>query len=500
MAHKHHAQLTDWYRAISTDIFKLAEACNFNPSPQQTKLFRAVQDKREAIAVKSGQGFGKSKSTGIIALFRLLQPPKQRGAWPRVIVTAPTMKQCKDVWLTELKLTVDGADPLIQSLVDITKTRAVVGGVDEWGVDLVTATRVENAQGFHRPNMTIIVEEASGVSREIMEQFEGTLTNPNPLIIQIGNPTTRDGYFFDSFYTYGDRWYTLTWSGEDVAGSDWYNPEHRETIAKQFGRDSDVYRVRVLGEFPHTDPNCVISAEDFNRCAPSGPEGVQRMLRLARVTRDARYARQMGLDFARFGGDENVCVRRQGSAVVQWGFWPHTDPNDIVDLAFQWQSQAGWTDKGTQYVADAGGMGQGVMANFHRANKRLFEFHTQAAAFDSQKYGNRMTEAWFCLKERMAEGDCYLPSDVLLQRQMTTRQYYMDRKGRIILETKDDFMKRQGDSPDRADAAVMAFYPLDIGQARIARKDTGHSPTQGYQPKQPANRQQPQHAVRVSRR
>ena len=497
MKHRHHVQLADWYKEVSTDIFKLAAACNFKPTTnQQSKLFRAVQDGRQAIAVRSGQGPGKSASTGIVALYRLLQAPKAK-----VILTAPTMKQCKDVWLAELRKTLERADPLVQNLFEATKTRLIVAGDHDWGVELVTATRPENAQGYHDPNMTVIVEEASGVSSAIMEQFEGTLSNPNSLLLLIGNPNTRDCYFFDCFYTYGDRWYCMAWNAEETPASAWFDPDRNARLAKQYGREHDVYRVRVKGEFPHTDPNCVISAEDYNLCAPKGGKSVAHMLKLARVTGGShagKYLRQMGLDFARFGGDENVCMRRQGSAVVQWGFWPHTDPNDIVDLSFDWQRRAGWSDRNTQYVADAGGMGQGVMSNFHSRGKRLFEFHTQAAAFDSQRYGNRMTEAWFCLRNRMVDGDCHLPDDVLLQRQMTTRQYYMDRKGRIILESKDEYMKRQGDSPDRADAAVMAFYPLEIGQAQVIRKSGGKSQTplrQGYQPKEAQ-----QHTVRVSRR
>lgn len=502
---KHHAQMADWYRNVSTDIFKLAAACNFKPTHQQSQLLRAVQEGRQAITVRSGQGPGKSTCTGIVAFYRLLQANKAK-----VILTAPTMKQCKDVWLAELRKTRERADPLIQGLFEITKTRVVVAGDHDWGVELVTATRPENAQGYHDPNMTVIVEEASGVSRDIMEQFEGTLSNPNSLLLLIGNPNTRDCYFFDTFYVYGSRWAKYAWNAEETPASAWFDPARNERLAEQFGKDSDVYRVRVLGEFPHTDPNCVISAEQFNRSAPIGPEGIKRMLRLAKVGEgvEAKYARQFGLDFARFGGDENVIVRRQGNSVVQWGFWPHTDPNDIIDIAFDWQARVGWRDKQVQYVADAGGMGQGVMHNFHSHGKRLFEFHTQAAAFDSQKYGNRMTEAWFCLRDQIRGVDqgmgCYLPPDVLMQRQLTTRQYYMDRKGRIVLETKDDYMKRQGESPDRADALVMAYYPLEIGKARIARRD----PSAGgsYKVQQLSQKQQQKatssggHTARVSRR
>ena len=42
--------------------------------------------------------------------------------------------------------------------------------------------------------------------------------------------------------------------------------------------------------------------------------------------------------------------------------------------------------------------------------------------------------------------------------QLATRQYFTDLKGKLILEKKDDYIKRGHDSPDRADAIVMCFW------------------------------------------
>ena len=52
----------------------------------------------------------------------------------------------------------------------------------------------------------------------------------------------------------------------------------------------------------------------------------------------------------------------------------------------------------------------------------------------------------------------YIPRDNRLIQQLATRQYFTDLKGKLILEKKDDYIKRGHDSPDRADAIVMCFW------------------------------------------
>jgi phage terminase large subunit len=441
----------EFYQAISNDIYKFAEACQMKPTQQQRQLFDAIMralrgEGGRRIAVKSGQGPGKTTASGLVGLFLLIQD-----AYVKVITTAPTMRQCKDVWLAECKQTLRRADPQIQQLFNVTGTGIGVCGhkPSEWGCLLMTATRSENLQGQHRKDMHVIAEEASGIPRELIEQFKGTLSNPNAIFLQIGNPNTRDCVFFDCFNSQAHKWVTYTWNAEETPASEWFDPQRNADLEEEYGRDSDVYRIRVLGEFPHADPNCVMSSEDVLR--------VMNKDLLVPSVRAMNHIRQFGLDFARYGGDENVVFRRQGNALVEWWFASRIDPNRAVDRAFRMQSEAGWRDRQCVYVADAGGMGQGVMARFHDAGKRVIEFHNQGKPYAAD-YDNMITQAWFNMAKKVRTGHCYIPRDNLILKQLSTRQYFTNKKGRLILESKDDYMKRGHDSPDRADAAVLAMW------------------------------------------
>ena len=458
----------DFYAAISNDIYAFARACRFDPTPQQRELLDAVQRALNGtgsrrIAVKSGQGPGKSTSSGVVGLYLQLLSP-----WTKLLVTAPTMRQCKDVWLAEVKQTLRRADPKIQQLFNITGTGIGVCGQkqNEWGTLLLTASRAENLQGQHRKDMHVIVEEASGVPREFIEQFKGTLSNPNAIFIQIGNPNTRDCNFFDCFNSQRHKWATYTWNAEDTPASEWFDPQRNRDLEEEFGRDSDVYRIRVLGEFPHADPNCVMSSEDIERI-------MDRKLMIPMSQLNSR--RQFGIDFARFGGDESVILRRAGNAIVQRWWRARVDPNDVVDLAFKMQHDARWRDEQTWFVGDAGGMGQGVMGNFHRAGKQIVEFHNGGKS-NERDYENKITQAWFNMAKLVRSRECYLPRDNRLIHQLSARQYFTTKKGKLVLESKDDYMKRGHESPDRADAAVLAFWNNVIATGTVSPM-SGPEPT-----------------------
>jgi hypothetical protein len=270
-----------------------------------------------------------------------------------------------------------------------------------------------------------------------------------------------------------ERWQTFTFNAEDTARDyPWIvSPQRNKDLADEFGTDSDIYRIRVLGEFPHIDPNCVISAEQLERCTDR-----REMLPCAQRARPGGVlpARQFGMDIARFGGDESVIFRRSGQAVMDWQRFAHAEPNHVVNEAFRMQADAGWGNEDTWYVCDAGGMGQGIMANFYDAQKHIFEFHNGGKATEVD-YGNKITQAWFHFARQVRSNQIYIPRDNHMIQQLCTRQYFTDLKGKLVLEKKDDYIKRGHDSPDRADAIVLCFWDEVEALANLAQADPSES-------------------------
>lgn len=449
-------------KPLQLDIFKYANAMGLDPTPHQIELLSAVQRGDPRIAAKSGNGVGKTSSTCIAGSWRALQAVDAL-----TIVTAPTMEQCRGVWLTEFGRILDQRCrlPILKQLFEVTKSCIIIGRRDKWSIRFRTATKPEAFQGIHENNLTIVVEEGSGIEGSIMEAVDGCLTNKKSQNIVVGNPNTRTCRFFDFFNKDRSRWTTMTFNSED---SPLTSKESIQHIIDTYGRDSDVFRVRVLGEFPNMDPNCIISAETLEKCTKTP------LLVAVRQPRNYRGrqapAKQFGIDYARFGDDESVVVERFGNAVRSLKFYSHVEPRDINRYAMKKQVENGWSNEETVFCADANGLGDGVMIDFPEANRTVHEFKAQHKARKQGEFANKITEAWFHLAKLCATGTVLIPNDRILIEQLSTRMYKMNSKGQIQIETKDDYKNRTGrGSPDRADAVCMAFYDDVEADTQVAR-------------------------------
>jgi hypothetical protein len=161
--------------------------------------------------------------------------------------------------------------------------------------------------------------------------------------------------------------------------------------------------------------------------------------------------------------------------------YTHTDPNQAIDRAVMLQDMFTWDTAETMYVVDTSGMGEAAVGNLgskRRMGKRVHEFYSQNCASDSTKYANKISEAWCLFAKKIRAGEIYLGDkrDRKLTLQLTTRRYMVDKDGRIKIESKDDYKKRNADvndgdlgkSPDRADGVVMAFYDYAHESQRLS--------------------------------
>lgn len=464
---------TDWariYADFRDDIHRLCWWLEFKPTPQQADLLDAVGAGNLRVACKSGQGPGKTTCSAVVGLWWTMQYEDTL-----TLITAPSMKQCREIWLAEVRRRLRPAHRLLRKFIQPTKSQVYFGGSrhPNWKCLPITAATPEAFQGFHEDHLNAIVEEASGMASEILVALQGTVSNTRSeytpdategAVLMIGNPTKREGPFFDAFNSQRHEWKTLTFNAEE---SPIVSRRNIERIAREFGRTSDVYRVRVLGEFPSMDPRGIISVEDLDACT-------RTKLKVALAAAGGASSKFMGIDYARQGGDETVAYRRLGGAVLEWKFWPKNrdfEPADAVRETFLWQLRAGWSDEECVYVVDASGMGQGVLHLYRDAHKEHFEFHNQGRAREGRIYSDKITEAWFNVARLARDRGMLIPDDPILIQQLSDRHYTIDKDGLVAVESKDDYMKRtEKGSPDRADAFVMAFYGEIAVPGRVAQK------------------------------
>ncbi|WP_220031487.1 terminase B [Paenibacillus sp. S25] len=446
------------YRKSPKTFFK--EILNFSPDKWQESVSADIA-KHRFVSVRSGQGVGKTALEAAISLWFLCCFP-----FPRVVCTAPTRQQLNDVLWAEISKW-QSQSPILKRILKWTKTKIYMKNYEErWFATARTATKPENMQGFHEDYMLFIVDEASGVDDRIMAAIFGTLSGDYNKLFMCGNPTKTSGFFFDSHNRDREIYRTHRVS---CLNSPRTSKENIEMLKAKYGEGSDVWRVRVLGEFPRGESDTFIAleaaefAKDEVKIEPSGTKLF------------------VGVDVARFGDDETTMYARMGGKVVKTHFHHKQDTMTttgwVLRLVDDVKTEYSEVDE-VEIRIDDSGIGGAVTDRMNEINEEkglgytIIPVNNGSAAEDGH-YGNLVAEQWGHIKEMLEAnmsnyvlgkpGDLQLPDDEKLITQLTSRKWRMGSNGKIFLERKEDMKKRGLQSPDRADAFVLAFAKVCSG-------------------------------------
>lgn len=245
-------------------------------------------------------------------------------------------------------------------------------------------------------------------------------------------------------------------------------------------RDEDLYRHIWLGE-PVADSELAIIKPSWIEAAIDAHE---------KLGFSAAGRRILGFDVADEGDDANATVLRHGSVVTDMQQWRGQDVIYSADKVYLYAQEQNID----RIVYDNIGVGAGVKAQFRRKNGKVqtLGFNASGAVYkpdakytDDKKnrdmFANIKAQAWWMVRDRFYKtwravhhGDSY-PEDQLislssslheleyLTAELSRPQVDYDQNGRVKAESKKDMKKRGIPSPNRADALVMAFAPVQGG-------------------------------------
>ncbi|MDB5053288.1 MAG: terminase [Bacilli bacterium] len=438
--------------AFSIDILE------FEPDDWQRGAMKDVAES-PLTSVRSGQGVGKTAFEAALVIWFLCCRPN-----PKVVCTAPTRQQLHDVLWAEISKWLERSK--VKNILKWTKTKVyMIGHEERWFATARTAVKPENMQGFHEDYMLFIVDEASGIEDKIMEAILGTLSGEENKMVMCGNPTRISGVFYDSHNKDRANYRSRRVSARDSKRT---NKRNIEMLESKYGKDSDVIRVRVDGEFPRGESDAFISLE--------AAEFAKSEVRMQPIGTKLH----VGCDVARFGDDETSIYGRIGGKVIKQR---HHHKQDLMVTA-------GWVLRliddakadhpeieEVEIRIDDDGMGGGVTDRLNEVNDErgfgytIIPVHNGGKSED-EHYGNHGSELWGQIKEALEEnmrnyilgipGVIELPDDETLIAQLSTRKWRMGSNGKIYLEEKKNMKKRGLKSPDRADALVLAFANIEI--------------------------------------
>lgn len=433
-------------RYITDPAAFVVNVLDAHPDKWQEEALQAIGT-QPRISVRSGHGVGKTAFEAWCVSWFLFTRP-----FPKIPCTAPTQQQLFDILWPEISKWLKRS-PLLDELFEWQKTKVVMKEMPErWFATARTASKPENMAGFHEEHLLFICDEASGIDDSIYETIEGALTTTDAKLILCGNPTKNSGIFKRSFFEDRDLYWTKKVSCFDAAR---VADEYSQRLIKQYGMDSDVVRVRVLGEFPKAEPDGLIPLELVEAA----------MMRDADMEADPETMLEIGADIARFGDDETIIVPRIGGKVLGLH---HFTKQDLMTtcgkvLGIAKGAMKDYAKPHATIRVDDDGVGGGVTDRLREVimqdglNIDVVACHNGGRANDKEHYANWVTEQWCGLKERLVDGDISLPQDDELAAQLSTRKYSINSRDQIILEDKKSYKKRIHRSPDRADALVLAF-------------------------------------------
>ena len=406
---------------------------------KQEEILKSVFHERYT-AVKSCYASGKSFVAACAVMsFVHLYPDSM------VVTTAPTYKQLENVWQNvhwlKERAKADLGSDFYKHEIRCGPGHRAIG---------MTTNDPQNIQGQHNKHVLIIVDESAAIEPEIHERLDALMTGDHCHRLDIGNPLSPTGHFYDMFQS--NLYTKMTISafdtpnvkqGEEVIPGlvtrQWVE-EQRE----KHGVDSPKWKSEVLGEFPPEGEEGLIPLtwirKAMDRWEEAVPEG----------------GSVFGFDPAGGGLDDNVLVKRTGSYVYEPIAWQVSSLPETVEMI---EGQVTFNEN--VYV-DNIGVGWGVNERLMEAGINAIGVNVKSSPiYDPEdRFLNLRAELYWALRERLDPehpDPLAIPKIDEYETELSNILYETTTSGKIKIESKEDMKKRGMPSPNHADALMLTM-------------------------------------------
>lgn len=435
------------------------------PDPQQADILDSVAH-HQMTTVRSGHGVGKSTVEAWTIIWFMLTRP-----FPKIPCTAPTQHQLFDILWAEVSKWLRN-NPALSDEVIWTKEKVYIKGYpEEWFAVARTASKPDALQGFHAEDVLYIIDEASGVDDKIFEPVLGSLSTPGAKLLMCGNPTQLSGFFYDS---HNKNLPNYSAFHIDARNSSRVSPDFIQTIVSMYGENSDVFRVRVAGDFP-------LQEDDIFIPLPL----IEKSIMTPYLSKGKPALIHIGVDVARFGDDKTVIGYKIDQKITLWKKQRGQDTmktaDDIVmlgeELVARYKLKVGKDDP-IPVKVDDGGVGGGVVDRLRQLKRinpdRLWWMEVYPVKFGQRikhKYYYDSTTYMMAVVKRLLMPhdeetgapkpvELILPDDNDLVAQLSGRKYMLTDQSKIRIESKEAVKKRGQPSPDEADCVLLLCLPI----------------------------------------
>ncbi len=354
------------------------------------------------------------------------------------------------------------------------------------------------AQGLHGEHLLIITEETPGIHPAIMNAFYNTRTDDHNLHLAFGNPDHQHDPLHE--FCMLDEVVAVRVSALDhpnivtgrrvVPGA--IGKRRLEERTNKLGKGSRLFNSRVRGISPSEAEDslikwawCEAAAERYN---------------------DERFRQggeALGVDVAASeNGDKGAIARWKGACLTEVEDFKCPDPNALgTRVAMEAQSKG---IKGKNVGVDSVGVGAGTVNECKRLGLRVRSISGASRAVpyvdadlrwseteadkegtlkargpvvvEAERFANERAQVWWRMREDLRLGHIALPKDEELFRDLTTPTYHTT-GGKIVVEPKEDILKRLKRSPNKGDAACYGNHVRERGPLTLRESIKEAEPT-----------------------
>lgn len=403
------------------------EILGLEPWGKQAEILNSVRDHART-TVRSCHGAGKTWTAASAALWFLQTRPGSV-----VITTAPSGRQVRDLLWRQIRAGFENAN---ERLIGRVMQTTLECGTDWYATGFSTDEPI-NFQGPHSPaGVLFIGDEASGLAEWVFDTARGFMTQEDAKMLLIGNPNKASGSYFESHGS--PQWHALHISAFDVPPHI-LRPDWKEEMLEEFGADSPIYQVRVLGNFPFQSENSLFDMTWIE-------DAMHRPMEETSPT-------VIGVDIARFGTDDSNLYVAKGKKVVDHAAWHGKDLMKSAGIVAE-KCRKWWPDK---VHIDEIGIGSGVLDRLKEQGWPAVGINSNGRPRKRDDFFNLRAELYANLACLFRDGEISIPMDKVLMKQLIGLTYEHTSKGQRKIISKEDLRKAGKPSPDRADALMLTF-------------------------------------------
>lgn len=471
--------LRELYLSYQRDpVFFVHHALGHMTWAKQREILRSVRD-NEKTAVRACHGASKTFAAAEAAVWFLNCVPNSK-----VVTTAPTWTQMAKLLWPEINAIYARSRIGLEG--ECLQTEIKTADPDHYAIGFST-DRPARAEGWHAPAILFIFDEAKGIPQWLWEAARGSMTGGHCrwLVlsttdgVQVGEQyhkifsSENHGWnrihvsAYDTPYVTGEKLQAI--EIPDACRPEVYRfrkispkdvtiqiatPKYIEECRREWGEDSVLFLTKVKGEIVDAGADSIIKLSQ-----------VDQMIRNAENSDfDATGQDEGGVDVARGGTDDTVMFHRKGLKVVDRKILATPqlpEKAKLVYIAEEVERFFGF-NKEISIKIDDTGVGGGVTDVLQSKDYNVVPVTFGAEAKEPDKYPNVVSEMWFEVGKIVHEIACDA-SDRLKAELVNRKSKSLDKKGRRVVESKDDYKGRGFRSPDEADAFLLAFYEPTIG-------------------------------------